>query len=117
MKGHIKKSDLYTEWQADNDKFKDLTDRLFKLVNEEKITSGCLLVYAWSHSYYYKVLADIFYKGWKREATRVSLIQRWMESYKEEIAKAEAFIIENEQVSMEDCQRTRVMKEKEERGE
>lgn len=109
----IKKSELYTEWQADNDKFKDLTDRLFRLVDAKKVTSGCLLVYAWSHSHYYKVLSDIFYKHWKREATKVSTIHMWMLQYRAEIAKAEAFILENEQASIEDCQYTKVMKNKE----
>lgn len=116
MRGTTRKLDLRDEWNKEVDRSQELTERLFKLVDEKKVTSGCLLVHAWYNLYSYKTLSDIFYKKWKLDGTRVSLLRAFMENFTKDVKELEELVIENENATMEDCQRTRVLREKEERS-
>jgi len=90
------------------DDFQVVTERLFTLRDQGKITGGCLMVYNWNNTYY-EMLSKVVYptsKGYKN--TTESEIGVLVKLYEAERVKALAFVEEQEAATMETCQKAQV---------
>lgn len=92
---------------------RSLADRLEKLLSEDRITGGaCYYVYNPYESYSFKQVMELSLKACKsknyfRCIKRVDIItfSIWLEDFKKDIAKTEAFLAEQETLPFEQSQK------------
>ena len=91
------------------DKYHPLRQRLFALANQRKIMGGCILVYeSYTHRKYISMGTR---EDWLK-MTKIGCNVRYQQVL-EDFDKLEEFVLEQEAATMENCQRTQVLRKKE----
>ena len=111
---NLKKRDLIREYFRLTEEYgQPLTDRLFNLADQKKVTDGTLLTKPYYQSFAYKRIGEIIQKSHHTiRKTRKRELIRLLEDYAEDLQKLKDFVEEQEAADMESCQRTQVLKEK-----
>lgn len=104
MKQRPSKRDMIKEAGELANTWRIIDDRLFKLVDQKKVTSGCLMIHLCHDNYGWKCISKIAYDPKKYNPEPWSSISISLASMYVGFEKARDFVEEQEKLAIKDCQ-------------